>query len=103
MGLRDTGILTMFGDVLNRVTRTNRSTFRTRLQTIPRRSMGTNLARVRVSFVSVGILPPQQLSEVSLQQFVFASPQDHPVPEEALRTPVSIPNVNCSCEGQARP
>ena len=37
-----------------------------------------------------------------MQQPVFASTQDHQVLEGALRTQISIPNVNCCCAGQAR-
>ena len=59
--------------------------------------METMLARVPVSFVSVRILPPQRVSEVSLQQSVFVATQGRQVLEEALRTRVSIPKV-----GQAR-
>ena len=52
--------------------------------------------------VSVGFLPPDQQLDVSLRQLVVASPQDHQVPEEALRTPVAIPSVNCCCAGQVQ-
>ena len=64
--------------------------------------METILAQIPISFVSVGILPAQQLSELPLQQLDFESPQDHQVPEEGLRTRVSSPNVNCCCAGQAQ-
>ena len=89
-------------DVLNQETRTNQSKFQSRLQMIPLGSKKTILARVLVSFVSVGIRPTQRLSEVSLQQPVFVATQDHQVLEEALRTQVSIPNVNYYCAEQAR-
>ena len=63
--------------------------------------METILAQVPVLLVSVGIRPPQRLSEVSLKQPVFVTTQDHQVLEEALRTQVSMPNANC-CAEQAR-
>ena len=62
--------------------------------------MGTILAQVPISIVYVGSLLPHQQLEVSLQQLVVASPQDHQVPEEALRTLVLIPSVNWGCAGQ---
>ena len=85
-------------NVLNQVTRTNRSGFRKRLQTIPLNPVGTILAQAPISIVSVGFLPPHHQLEVSLPQLV-ASPQEHQVPEEALRTLVAIPSVNCCCAG----
>ena len=59
--------------------------------------MGTILAQAPISIFSVAFLPSHQQLEVSLQQLVVASPLDHQVPEETLRTLVAIPSVNCCC------
>ena len=87
-------------DVLNPVTRINQSHVNNILRQfspVHGNNSGTS------SFIRFcRIIPRQQLSEVSLQLPVFASPQDHQVPEEALRTQGSIPNVNCFCAGQGR-
>ena len=89
--------------VLIQVTRTNRSGFRRRCRSILLQPLGTILAQAPISIFSVAFLPPphHQL-DVFLQQFVVASSQDHQVLEEALRTLVAIPSVNCCCAGQAQ-
>ena len=93
-GTRESGRCSELGDANKSINIANTSSDKSSPETI--------LGRVPTSFVSVGIVPPQQPSEVSLQQPVFASPQDHQVAEETLRTQVSIPNVNCYCAGQGR-
>ena len=69
----------LLNNVLNQVTQTDRSEFQTRLQA---QFLSGQWKQFWHGFGSHSFLSDffllSKLSEVSLQQFVFASPQDHP-------------------------
>ena len=88
--------------VLNWATRTNRSHFQTRLQTFLFRSMETFWHGFRFHSFLAEIFFFSSCRRSLFQQPVFASPHDHQALEEALRTQVSIPYVNCYRTGQGR-